>query len=86
MATPIISFRGVTKRFGNHDVLDHFELDVGDREKLALIGRSGSGKSTLLRILMTLEDIQGGEVEIDGELLWRSINGGSVCARSRRMG
>jgi polar amino acid transport system ATP-binding protein len=82
---PMISVRGVTKCFGAHRVLDSFDLDVGDQEKLALIGRSGSGKSTLLRILMTLEDIQSGEVEIDGELLWRSSGGASVCERGTRL-
>jgi polar amino acid transport system ATP-binding protein len=81
----MISVRGVTKCFGAHRVLDSFDLDVGDQEKLALIGRSGSGKSTLLRILMTLEDIQSGEVEIDGELLWRSSGGASVCERGTRL-
>ena len=36
-------------------------------EKLALIGPSGSGKTTILRILMTLERIDGGHIQIDGE-------------------
>jgi len=82
---PMISIRGVTKRFGAQCVLDRFDLDVGNQEKLALIGRSGSGKSTLLRILMTLEDIQTGEVEIDGELLWRASGDSSVCERGTRL-
>jgi polar amino acid transport system ATP-binding protein len=51
-------------------VLKNFELSVAQGEHLALIGPSGSGKSTILRILMTLEDIQAGEVQIDGEKLW----------------
>ncbi|MCG8418517.1 MAG: amino acid ABC transporter ATP-binding protein [Proteobacteria bacterium] len=59
--------RGVVKRFGDHTVLDQLDLDVPANEKLALIGPSGSGKSTILRVLMTLEAIDAGIVEIQGE-------------------
>ena len=75
---PIISFRSVTKRFGELVVLDEFDLEVGRNEHLALIGPSGSGKSTILRILMTLEEVQDGELMIDGDLLWRTDGDGSA--------
>jgi polar amino acid transport system ATP-binding protein len=78
---PIISFRSVTKSFGPLTVLHNFDLEVVHNEKLALIGPSGSGKSTILRILMTLEDIQCGSVEIEGEALWCGLNGRSERAR-----
>ena len=68
----MVVLRGVTKRFGAHTILNRFDLEIGNGEKLAIIGRSGSGKSTLLRVLMTLEDIQEGDVLIDGEYLWRA--------------
>jgi len=76
----IIRFRGVTKKFGDLIVLQDFDLTIKAGEHLSLIGPSGSGKSTILRILMTLEEIQAGEVEIDGGLLWRS--NGSTAAMS----
>ncbi|GAN78833.1 ectoine/hydroxyectoine ABC transporter ATP-binding protein EhuA [Acidocella aminolytica] len=63
---PIIKFSDVTKRFGDLVVLDHFDFEVNLGEKVALIGPSGSGKSTVLRILMTLETIQEGQIELDG--------------------
>ena len=47
-------------------------------EIVTLIGASGSGKSTVLRILMTLEDIQGGEVEIDGDPITIGIRADKV--------
>ena len=75
---PIISFCSVTKRFGELVVLDEFDLEVGRNEHLALIGPSGSGKSTILRILMTLEEVQGGELMIDGDFLWRKDGDGSA--------
>ena len=45
-------------------------MQVMPGEKLALIGPSGSGKTTILRILMTLERIDGGHIEIEGEQLY----------------
>lgn len=72
-----VQMQGVEKRFGDLHVLRGLDLNVRRGEKLALIGPSGSGKSTVLRILMTLEEIQSGEVSIDGMSLWK---GGAVKA------
>ena len=64
--TPIIRFQNVIKRFGALTVLDQFNFDVRQGEKVTLIGPSGSGKSTVLRILMTLEPFQEGHLELAG--------------------
>jgi len=69
-ASPIVRLEGVSKRFGELAVLRDFALQVAPRERIAVIGPSGSGKSTILRILMTLEHVQAGLVEVDGEVLW----------------
>ncbi|MDY6827798.1 MAG: ectoine/hydroxyectoine ABC transporter ATP-binding protein EhuA [Pseudomonadota bacterium] len=61
----------VHKRYGDHVVLDGIDLNVARGEKLALIGPSGSGKSTVLRILMGLEPVQAGCVEVAGMPLWK---------------
>jgi len=77
---PIVRLIGVEKSFGGTPVLRGLDLAVDAGEKMALIGPSGSGKSTVLRILMTLEPIQRGTVEIAGHRLWReSGDGGSVA-------
>jgi polar amino acid transport system ATP-binding protein len=68
--TPIIRMTDVRKSFGSFVVLDSLNLEIARGEKIALIGPSGSGKSTVLRTIMTLEPINGGEIEIDGEPLW----------------
>jgi polar amino acid transport system ATP-binding protein len=68
--SPLITFSGISKRFGEHVVLDDLHLDVAAGERLALIGPSGSGKSTILRLLMTLERPDSGEILVDGEPLW----------------
>ncbi|OLP45965.1 ectoine/hydroxyectoine ABC transporter ATP-binding protein EhuA [Rhizobium oryziradicis] len=70
MTEPIIKFDKVIKRFGDLTVLNELDFEVNPGEKVSIIGPSGSGKSTVLRILMTLVNIDGGMVSVDGEPLW----------------
>lgn len=49
-----------------HDVLKNLSLRVDDGDIIALMGLSGSGKTTLLRILLGLEELTSGEIEING--------------------
>jgi polar amino acid transport system ATP-binding protein len=69
MAVPVLEIRGVTKAFGELRVLRGIDLTVGEHEAVALIGASGSGKSTLLRCVDLLEDIDDGDVLLDGEVI-----------------
>ena len=46
-----------------------FNLDIADREFIVLVGPSGCGKSTTLRMVAGLEEISGGELYIDGQLM-----------------
>ena len=62
-----VSLRGITKNFGQMDVLDRIDLDIEDGEFLVLVGPSGCGKSTLLRMVAGLEPISGGDLIIGGE-------------------
>jgi polar amino acid transport system ATP-binding protein len=61
-----IRLSGVTKAFGDVQVLNDITLDVADGEVVVLIGASGSGKSTLLRIMSGLETATSGEVVVGG--------------------
>ena len=67
---PIVRMRQVRKSYGELVVLKQLDLDVYPSQKIALIGPSDSGKSTILRILMTLEEIDSGQVEIEGQSVW----------------
>ena len=82
MTTPLVRFRGVTKRYGPLTVLDGLNLDVEANEKVAIIGPSGSGKSTLLRVLMMLEDINEGVIEVEGEPITHMPRNGSLVPAS----
>ena len=55
-APPVLEVRGVTKAYGDREVLRGIDLEVGEHRAVALIGASGSGKSTLLRCIDLLED------------------------------
>lgn len=82
--TPIVRFRNVTKRYGPLTVLDGLDLDVARNEKVAIIGPSGSGKSTLLRVLMTLDPLTDGVIEVDGEPLTHEMRNGKLIPASPR--
>jgi polar amino acid transport system ATP-binding protein len=66
---PVLELRGVTKAFGDREVLRGIDLAVAEHEAVAVIGASGSGKSTLLRCIDLLEEIDDGDVFIDGEVI-----------------
>jgi polar amino acid transport system ATP-binding protein len=84
MPEPIIRIDNIVKRYGPLTVLDGLSMEVMPGEKLALIGPSGSGKTTILRILMTLESISGGHIEVDGEQLYHMPRNGSLVDADER--
>ncbi|MDK6369712.1 MULTISPECIES: amino acid ABC transporter ATP-binding protein [Aerococcus] len=57
---------GLKKSFGDNEVLKDINFKVAEGEVVCVIGPSGSGKSTMLRCLNRLEDIDAGEVIVDG--------------------
>jgi len=65
----VIEFRGVNKWFGPLHVLNDIELSVQPREVVVVCGPSGSGKSTLIRCINGLEQIQKGDLVVDGKRL-----------------
>jgi multiple sugar transport system ATP-binding protein len=67
MAT--LELAGVQKSYGTNKVIHDVNLSVADREFVVIVGPSGCGKSTLLRMIAGLEEINGGTLTIDGQLM-----------------
>jgi len=63
----IIQIKDVYKYFGQLCALDNINLDIVPGEKVVVIGPSGSGKSTMLRAINRLEEINKGQIIIDGK-------------------
>jgi len=68
-STPVIELEGVTKSYGELEVLKGIDLAVREHEAVALIGASGSGKSTILRCIDLLTEIDDGDIYLDGEVI-----------------
>ena len=64
--TPMLTVRGVERRFGTTQALMATDLDVAENDFLTILGPSGCGKSTLLRIVAGLDVPSGGQVLLDG--------------------
>ncbi|MDR2083015.1 MAG: amino acid ABC transporter ATP-binding protein [Candidatus Ancillula trichonymphae] len=69
---PFIELHAVNKHFGDLHVLKDINLSVEKGEVIVIIGPSGSGKSTLCRTINRLEDIDSGQIFIDGKKLLKS--------------
>ncbi|ODT66754.1 MAG: ABC transporter ATP-binding protein [Pelagibacterium sp. SCN 63-23] len=61
-----ISLQGVEKRFGDHAVIHSIDLEIAKGEFIVFVGPSGCGKSTLLRMIAGLEEINAGDLYIEG--------------------
>ncbi|MDQ0393908.1 ABC transporter ATP-binding protein [Labrys monachus] len=67
MAT--VSLQKLVKRYGDVEIVHGIDLDIADREFIALVGPSGCGKSTTLRMIAGLEDVSGGSIRIGGDVV-----------------
>ena len=67
MAT--VSLQGLHKSFGSTEVIKNVNVEVEDREFIALVGPSGCGKSTLLRMIAGLETTTSGDISIGNRVV-----------------
>jgi D-xylose transport system ATP-binding protein len=72
-ATPVLSLRGISKRFGAVQALTDAEIDVMPSEVVALVGDNGAGKSTLVKVISGVGPANDGTIEWEGEQV--SIDG-----------
>jgi len=62
-----VTIKGLSKSFKGKKIIDNLNFIIGKGEFITLLGPSGCGKSTLLRCIAGLEQIDGGEIYIDGK-------------------
>jgi polar amino acid transport system ATP-binding protein len=86
VVNPVVTYRKISKSFGELEVLKEMDFDIYPGEKVAIIGPSGSGKTTLIRMLMTLEKPTSGMISVEGEQLWhKNVNGKLVPADEKHL-
>ena len=81
---PMIRLRGVSKWYGDFQVLKKIDFEVARGERVVICGPSGSGKSTLIRCINRLEDHRDGEILVNGVTLDHSMR--SVAAVRQEVG
>jgi NitT/TauT family transport system ATP-binding protein len=71
MADPVVklSVEGLTKKFGDLEVLRNISAEIARGEFISIVGPSGCGKTTFLRIIGGLEKAASGQVKLDGRVL-----------------
>jgi polar amino acid transport system ATP-binding protein len=77
----VLDVAGVSKRFGDVEVLSDVSFQVGKGETICVLGPSGSGKSTLLRCINWLERPDAGQIYLKGERI--GINGAGIVMGDR---
>jgi len=68
-ATPLLSVRGVVKRFGGVAALNGVTFDVAPGEILGVIGPNGAGKTTLLDCISGVNRLDAGSIALDGAVI-----------------
>jgi putative ABC transport system ATP-binding protein len=88
--TPAILVNNLSKSVGDSinriDILHNLQLEVHQRESVAIIGSSGCGKSTLLGILAGLDVPSSGDVKIDGAVFSDLDEDARAAIRGKHMG
>lgn len=76
---PIVTMRGIKKRFGGVTALEDVDLDAYAGEVLAIVGDNGAGKSTLIKILTGIHPPSSGSMTIDGHPLQMASHSDAIA-------
>ncbi len=66
MVSKILELKNINKSYGDNIILDNFNLSIYENEFVTFLGPSGCGKTTTLRIIGGFENMQKGELLLDG--------------------
>ena len=78
-----LHIQGLSKSYGTIKAVDSLTLELHTGELLAILGPSGCGKSTLLSCIAGIERPEGGEISLDGRLLFSSAVGIEIPPEKR---
>ncbi len=65
----MITAKNVSKKYSDTDILTGVNCKIGTRKKIGLVGRNGCGKSTLFKMIAGIEEISGGTIDMQEEIL-----------------
>lgn len=82
----ILKAKAISKKYGNLQVLKDIDVEIAEREIVAIVGPSGAGKTTLLQILGTLDSPDSGIVELDNIELSKLSKKELNTLRSQKIG
>src|SRR5262249_57823064 len=66
MSEPVVTARGLTKRYGEAVVVDALDFDIVKGETFGLLGPNGAGKTTTILMMLGLTDVSAGTVMVAG--------------------
>ena len=81
----VLSMKHIKKSFDGKEVLKDINIQVNEKEVVAIIGPSGSGKSTLLRCATFLETIDDGDIAYNNESIVVSRDGQAVYPKKKEL-
>ena len=81
----ILEVSGISKHFGQTEVLNNIDFTLEKGQALAIIGPSGSGKTTLLRCLTYLETPDSGKIRVNGEVIFDADDPSQLSEEKKRL-
>lgn len=65
--TPVVELKSLSKGFDGKQIISRLDLTINHGEFLTILGPSGCGKTTVLRLIAGLEDVDDGQIILDGQ-------------------
>ena len=82
----MIKLEGITKSFGDLQVLKGIDLEISKGEVVSIVGPSGAGKTTLLQIMVTLDKPDAGTINMNGQEINRMKDRDLAVCRNKHIG
>src|SRR5690625_4252946 len=84
MANPIVHVKDVSFRYEEMKVLENISFSVNKGSFVGLVGPNGSGKTTLIKLLLGIEKLQKGSIELFGRPIQKFKNSGEISFVSQK--